>query len=98
MGRRQGEGFGRLLPFWLCGGICLPQFIPQQELHGLLIAHAVVVLDKADRVAALPGGVVVPLAAPDGDAVPPLQPELPPGTQQLLAPPPQELLQINGVG
>ena len=42
--------------------------------------------------------MIVPLAAPHRDAVPPVQPELPPGAEQLLPPPPQELLQINGVG
>ena len=55
-------------------------------------------LNEADRVAALPGGVVVPLTAPDGDAVPPLQSVLPPRSDQLLSPPPQELLQVNGIG
>ena len=97
VGRRQGEGFGRFLLSRPRGGIGRRP-VPQQELHGLLVAHAVVVLEEADRMAALPGGVVVPLAAPYGDAVPSRQPELPPGAEQLLPPPPQELLQIHGVG
>ena len=98
VGRRQGEGPGRLLPLWLRGGICLPQLFSQQELHGLLIGCPVVVLDKADRMAALPGNMVVPFVAPDGDMVHPGQPGLPPGAAQFLPPLPQEFLQINGVG
>ena len=55
-------------------------------------------LDKADRMAALPGNMVVPFVAPDGDMVHPGQPGLPPGAEQFLPPLPQEFLQINGVG
>ncbi len=98
VGRRQGEGLRRLLPLWLCGGICRAQFIPQQELHGLLVACSVKVLDKADRMAAPPGNMVVPFVAPDSNMTDPGQPGLPPSAEQLLPPPPQELLQINGVG
>ena len=97
VGRRKGEGIGRLLLLWLRGGICRTQLLSQQELHGLLIGCPVVVLNEADRVAAPPGNMVVPFAAPDGDMVHPGQPGLPPGAEQLLALPPQEFLQINRV-
>ena len=55
-------------------------------------------LDKADRMPTLAAVVVIPLAAPDGNAVVVSQTILPPGAEQLLSPLPQQRHQIYGVG
>lgn len=55
-------------------------------------------LDKADCMSALAAVVVIPLAAPDSNAVVALQTILPPGAEQFLSALPQQLHQIYGVG
>ena len=94
VGRGQCKGLGRLRFPAAGNGIGAIQ----EKLHSLLIGHAVVVLDEADRMPTLAAVVVVPLAAPDGNAVVVLQAILPPRVEQLFAALPQQLHQIYGVG
>ena len=96
--RRQGKFlFGFLLLLW-GGGIDTPLFAVQQTGDGLRIGEIVELLDEGDGTAALLHGVVVPLIAPDGDAVVTGHSVLRPGGDQLLPMAAEELHQIHLTG
>ncbi len=98
IGGRQLEGllhffFGLVHP-----GAELADVLVQQGQHRLLIIHAVELLEKCHRPAALLGGMVVPLIALDGDAVVAGHAELQPGADEGLPLEAEELHQVYRVG
>ena len=64
----------------------------------LLVVHAVKLFEERYWPAALLGSVVIPLVAPDGDAVVAAQTQLPPGADEGLAFEAEELTEIHCVG
>ena len=70
----------------------------QQAGDRLRVAESKIILHKGDGTAALHGGVVVPFVTPDGDAAVAGHAVLRPGSDELLALPPQELHQVYTAG
>ena len=67
--RWECEGLSRLRFLLPCRRVAPTQIIAEEQRHGVRVAESIELLDEADGSAALLGGMIVPLAAADGDAV-----------------------------
>jgi hypothetical protein len=78
--------------------IDLALFAAQQHGHGLGIAQVIKLPHEIDGVSAAFRGVIIPLVAPDGDAVVGCQPLFPAAGDQLLSAPLENVYEIHVIG
>ena len=96
--RRQREGLCRLRLLLLCRRVTPAEIIAEEQGHGVRVAESIELLDEADGSAALFRGMVVPLAAADGDAVVTGKAFVPAGGNELFSSAAEELLQVHRRG
>lgn len=96
--RRQREGLCGLRLLLLCRRVTPTQIVAEEQRHGVRVAESIELLDEADGSAALFAGVIVPLAAADGDAVVAGKAFVPAGGDELFPTAAEEYLQVHRGG
>ena len=96
--RWEREGFCRLRLLLPCRRVASAEIIAEEQRHGVRVAESIELLDEADGSAALFAGVIVPLAAADGDAVVAGKAFVPAGGNELFSSAAEELLQVHRRG
>ena len=96
--RWEREGLCRLRLLLLCRRITPAEIIAEEQRHGVRVAESIKLLDEADGSATLFRGMVVPLAAADGDAMVAGKAFVPAGGDELFPSAAEELLQVHRCG
>ena len=96
--RWEREGLCRLRLLLSCRRVVSVQIVAEEQRHGVRVAESIELLDEADGSAALFRGMVVPLAAADGDAVVAGKAFVPAGGDELFSSAAEELLQVHRGG